>query len=116
MRKASERRIEEFEGPREVSAKEAYVAGSAKSFKAWAGDAGLLRITSNMISAPYLSSFPVVLPVTNGKGRLGEERRMVDAIPFANEARKSLCDRSLPWAGDADKAWMRLRGGIGLAM
>ena len=71
MRKASERRIEEFEGPREVSAKEAYVL-ARPIVKAWAGDAGLLRITSNMISAPYLSSFPVVLPVTNGKGRLAK--------------------------------------------
>lgn len=71
MRKASERRIEEFEGPREVSAKEAYEL-SRPIVKAWAGDAGLLRITSNMISAPYLSSFPVVLPATNGKGRLAK--------------------------------------------
>lgn len=71
MGKASERRLEEFEGPREVSAKEAYeLAGPI--VKAWSEDAGLLRITSNMISAPYLSSFPVVLPATNGKGRLAK--------------------------------------------
>ncbi len=71
MGKATERRLEEFEGPREVSAKEAYeLAGPI--VKAWVEDAGLLRISSNMISAPYLSSFPVVLPATNGKGRLAK--------------------------------------------
>jgi len=67
--KASERRIEEFDGPREISAKEAYEL-ARPIVKAWAEDAGLLRISSKMVSAPHLSSFPVVLPATNGKGRL----------------------------------------------
>ncbi|SRR6266436_415777 len=71
MGKAYERRIEEFEGSRRVSAKEAYELAQP-IVKTWADDAGLLRISSNMVSAPYLSSFPAVLPATNGEGRLAK--------------------------------------------
>jgi hypothetical protein len=67
--KATERRIEQFEGPREVSAKEAYEL-ARPIVRAWAENAGLLRINSNIIWAPYLSSFPAFSPAMNSDGRL----------------------------------------------
>ncbi len=69
MQHAHERSLEEFAGPREVSAREAYALALPLG-KAWADDAGLMRITSNMISAPYFSAFPVPPPALNGEGRL----------------------------------------------
>jgi hypothetical protein len=69
MPHAHERSLEEFAGPREISAKEAYelVLPLAKT---WAEDSGLMRIVSNMISGPNAASFAVSLPALNGEGRL----------------------------------------------
>jgi hypothetical protein len=70
MGRAHERRVAEFAGPREVSAKEAY-AMALPLTRAWAGDAELQRITSNAPMAWYLSPFSPVPPAINGDGRLG---------------------------------------------
>jgi hypothetical protein len=69
MQRAPERSIEEFEGPREVSAKEAYELVLPLA-KAWAQDAGVMRIVSNMISGPYSAFSAVHLPALNVEGRL----------------------------------------------
>jgi len=69
MQHAHQRSIEEFEGPREVSAKEAYELVLPLA-KAWAGDAGVMRIVSNMISGPYFPFSAVHLPALNVQGRL----------------------------------------------
>jgi hypothetical protein len=69
MQRAHERSIGEFEGPREVSAKEAYELALPLA-KAWAEDAGVMRIVSNVLSGAYLAFSPVRLPATNAEGRL----------------------------------------------
>jgi hypothetical protein len=69
MGRAHERRLSEFAGPREVSAKEAHETALSLA-KAWAEDASLQRITSNAPMTWYLSPFSAVLPAINGDGRL----------------------------------------------
>ena len=69
MQRAHERSMADFEGPREVSAKEAYEL-ALPVVKTWAEDAGLMRIVSNMISAPSMGLLPLSLPAMNGEGRL----------------------------------------------
>jgi hypothetical protein len=69
MGRAHERRVAEFAGPREVSAKGAWELAVPLA-KAWAEDAGLMRITSNASMAWYLSPFSMVPPAVNGEGRL----------------------------------------------
>jgi hypothetical protein len=69
MGSAHERRLSEFAGPREVSAKEAHEI-SLSLAKAWAEDASLQRITSNAPMTWYLSPFSPVLPAINRDGRL----------------------------------------------
>ena len=69
MQRAHKRSIEEFAGPREVSAKEAYEL-ALPLLNTWAEDAGLMRIVSNTISGPHTGLFPLSLPALNGEGRL----------------------------------------------
>jgi hypothetical protein len=69
MGSAHQRRLAEFPGPREVSAKEAHEIALPLA-KAWAEDASLQRITSNAPMAWYLSPFSAVLPAVNRDGRL----------------------------------------------
>jgi hypothetical protein len=68
MQRAHERRLDEFEGPREISAREAYEM-ALPLVKAWAEDGGLMRIVSNMISGQHLPYSPLTLPAL-GEGRL----------------------------------------------
>jgi hypothetical protein len=72
MQHAYKRRLEEFRGPRTLSAREAYdlVLPSAK---AWAEDAALTGINSMSISGPYLSGFHVSLAALNEQGRLASD-------------------------------------------
>jgi hypothetical protein len=72
MQHAYKRRLEEFQGPRTVSAREAYdlVLPSAK---AWAEDAALTGVNSMSISGPYLSGFHVSLAALNEQGRLASD-------------------------------------------
>jgi len=69
MQHAHKRRVEDFAGPREVSAREA-AALALPLAKEWAQDAALIRITSNAITAWYFSSFSALLRTLNGAGRL----------------------------------------------
>jgi hypothetical protein len=69
MQRAHERSIDEFEGPREISAREAYELVLPLA-KAWAEDAGMIRIVSNMISVPYFPFPAERLPALNVEGRL----------------------------------------------
>jgi len=69
MGRAHERRLAEFAGPREVSAREAHEIALPLA-RAWVQDAELQRITSNAPMAWYLSPFSAVLPAINRDGRL----------------------------------------------
>jgi hypothetical protein len=122
MRRAHERSINEFEGPREVSAKEAYDLALPLA-KAWAEDAGVMRIVSNMISGAYLAFSPVRLPATNAEGRLAmnggwwlqfhsrsKQENLYVTVPCRGRIRQTLVDApsGRHWPGDGDNI---LRGG-----
>jgi hypothetical protein len=69
LQHAYKRSIEEFEGPREVSAREAYALALPLAMQ-WADDAGLMRIVSGIVSGPHTVLFGVHPPVLNSEGRL----------------------------------------------
>ena len=69
MRNAHERTVEEFEGPREVSAKEAYELAIPLALS-WAEDAGLIRMSSGQTTARFQAPLSTQLPAMGGKGRL----------------------------------------------
>jgi hypothetical protein len=116
MQRAHERTIEEFEGPREVSAKEAYELALPLA-KAWAEDAGVMRIVSNMISGAYLAFSPVRLPATNAEGRLAmnggwwlqfhsrsKEENLYVTVPCHGRIKQTVIDAPLgrQWPSDGD--------------
>jgi hypothetical protein len=116
MQRAHERSIEEFEGPREVSAKEAYELALPLA-KAWSEDAGVMRIVSNMISGAYLAFSPVRLPATNAEGRLAmnggwwlqfhsrsKQENLYVTVPCHGRIRQTLVDAPLGqhWPSDGD--------------
>lgn len=117
MRLAHARRIEEFEGPREVSAKEAYEL-ALRPAKAWAPDAGLIRISSNMLSAQYMGLLPILSPAMNGEGRLamngawwlqfhsrGKEENLYVTVPCRGHIQLTRLDAPAGrrWPSDADQ-------------
>ncbi|HEY2545093.1 MAG TPA: hypothetical protein VGI46_03415 [Candidatus Acidoferrum sp.] len=69
VREAYKRGLEEFEGPREFSAKEAHDLALPLA-KAWAEDSALTKVNSNNILGPYPSSLHVDLPSLDSQGRL----------------------------------------------
>jgi hypothetical protein len=69
MGRAHERRLADFEGPRELSAKSGYELALPMA-QAWAADAALQRINSNAPMAWYLSPFTAVPPAVNAEGHL----------------------------------------------
>jgi hypothetical protein len=109
--------IEEFAGPRELSAKEAYELALPLA-KAWAEDAGVMRIISNMISGAYLAFSPVRLPATNAEGRLAmnggwwlqfhsrsKQQNLYVTVPCHGRIRQTLVDAPLGrhWPSDGDQ-------------
>jgi hypothetical protein len=117
MQRAHERSIEEFAGPRKVSAKEAYELALPLA-KAWAEDAGLMRIVSNMISGPYAGSFGIPLPALNGEGRLemngawwlqfhsrARKENLYVTVPCRGPIRQTILDapEGRQWPGDGDQ-------------
>jgi len=117
MQRAHERSIEEFEGPREVSAKEAYELALPLA-KAWAADAGVMRIVSNMISGAYLAFSPVRLPATNAEGRLAmnggwwlqfhsrsRQENLYVTVPCHGRIKQTVMDAPLGqhWPSDGDQ-------------
>jgi hypothetical protein len=116
MQRADERSIDEFEGPRELSAKEAYELALPLA-KAWSEDAGVMRIVSNMISGAYLAFSPVRLPATNAEGRLAmnggwwlqfhsrsKQENLYVTVPCHGRIRQTLVDAPLGrhWPSDGD--------------
>jgi hypothetical protein len=116
MQRAHERSIKEFEGPREVSAKEAYELALPLA-KAWAEDAGVMRIISNMISDAYLAFSPVRLPAMNAEGRLAmnggwwlqfhsrsKQENLYVTVPCHGRIRQTLVDApsGRHWPSDGD--------------
>jgi hypothetical protein len=69
MRKAYQRRVEEFAGPRHWSAREAYDA-TLPLVRTWAVDAALIRLGSTSISGRGLAGFDFPLPPLHAEGRL----------------------------------------------
>lgn len=117
MQRAHQRSIGEFEGPREVSAKEAYELALPLA-KAWAKDAGVMRIISNMISGAYLAFSPVRLPVTNTEGRLAtnggwwlqfhsrsKQQNLYLTVPCHGRIKETVLDAPLGrhWPSDGDQ-------------
>lgn len=117
MQRAHQRSIGEFEGPREVSAKEAYELALPLA-KAWAKDAGVMRIISNMISGAYLAFSPVRLPVTNTEGRLAtnggwwlqfhsrsKQQNLYVTVPCHGRIKETVLDAPLGrhWPSDGDQ-------------
>jgi hypothetical protein len=117
MQRANARRIGEFEGPREVSAKEAYELALPLA-KAWAADAGVIRIVSNMISGAYLAFSPVRLPATNEEGRLAmnggwwlqfhsrsKQENLYVTVPCHGRIKQTVMDAPLGrhWPSDGDQ-------------
>jgi hypothetical protein len=117
MRRAHERSVEEFAGPRHVSAREAYDLALPLA-KSWAEDAGLMRIVSNMIAAPYLLFFPVHLPALDAEGRLAmnggwwlqfhsrsKKENLYVTVPCRGRILQTQVDapQGRHWPGDADQ-------------
>jgi hypothetical protein len=69
MRKAYQRRVEEFAGPRHWSAREAYDA-TLPLARTWAIDAALIRLGSTSTAGPVLAGFDISLPALHAQGRL----------------------------------------------
>ncbi len=69
MRDAHRRKLEEFVGPREVSAKEGYELARPLA-RAWAEDAGLMRLGSSTLGALHQILFHDVRFASNVEGRL----------------------------------------------
>jgi hypothetical protein len=69
MQHAHKRGLEEFPGPRELSAREAYEAALPLAM-AWAEDAGLIRANAGSVLGPYLAHSLALLPALGGEGRL----------------------------------------------
>jgi hypothetical protein len=69
LQSASQRKLEEFEGPRKVSAKEAYQLALDVA-RAWAGDASLIRIAGNSVAALNFPMTPLTQPAVDENGRL----------------------------------------------
>jgi hypothetical protein len=117
MQRAHERSIGEFEGPREVSAKEAHELALPLA-KAWAEDAGVMRIVSNMISGSYLAFSPVRLPAMNAEGRLAmnggwwlqfhsrsKQENLYVTVPCHGRIKQTVIDAPLGrhWPSDGDQ-------------
>jgi hypothetical protein len=117
MQRVHERSIEEFEGPREISAKEAYELALPLA-KAWAEDAGVMRIVSNMISGAYLAFSPVRLPAMNAEGRLAmnggwwlqfhsrnKQENLYVTVPCHGRIKQTVMDAPLGrhWPSDGDQ-------------
>jgi hypothetical protein len=124
MGRAHERRLSEFAGPREVSAKEAHEMALSLA-KAWAEDAGLQRITSNAPMNWCLSPFSAVLPAINRDGRLAmyggwwlhfysrsKRERLYVTVPCYGPIAQTRVDapEGRQWPGDGDQilreGWM----------
>jgi hypothetical protein len=117
MQRAYQRSIGEFEGPREFSAKEAYELALPIA-KAWAEDAGLMRIVSNTISAQHTGLFPLALPSMYSDGRLAvnggwclqfhsrsKSENLYVTIPCRGRIQHSVLDAPAGrhWPSDADQ-------------
>jgi len=117
MQRAHERSIGEFEGPREVSAREAYELALPIA-KTWATDAALIHMSSNMISAQHTGLFPLALPSMNGDGRLamnggwwlqfhsrGKSKNLYITIPCRGRIQETILDAppGRHWPSDADQ-------------
>ena len=133
MRSAHERSVEEFEGPREVSAKEAHELAMPLA-ESWAADAGLIRITSNMITARHLAALSVPAPATNGAGRLAmnggwwlqfhsrrKQENLYVTVPWRGRIAQTRLDapEGRHWPSDGDQilrdGWMDSVEAVGLA-
>ena len=120
MQRAHERRLDEFEGPREVSAKEAHEL-ALPLVKAWAEDGGLMRIVSNMISGQHLPFSPLSLPALDGEGRLAmnggwwmqfhsrsKRKNLYVMVPCRGKITQTLLDapEGRHWPSDGDQIFL----------
>jgi hypothetical protein len=117
MQTAYRRSIEEFGGPRNLSAKEAYEL-ALPTAQAWADHAGLIRMASNMISAQHTGLFPLPLLSMNGDGRLAlnggwwlqfhsrnKSQNLYVTIPCRGRIQQTILDAPAGrhWPSDADQ-------------
>jgi hypothetical protein len=117
LQRAYERGLEEFEGPRQISAKEAFEL-ALPLVKAWAEDGGLMRIGSHVISGQHLPFSPLPLPALDGQGRLAtnggwwmqfhshsKRQNLYVRVPSRGKITQTLLDapEGRHWPSDADQ-------------
>ena len=119
IRSAYQRSPEEFAGPRELSAREAYQT-AIPIVASWAEDAGLIRLSAANISGPYLAQSAVLLPSLHGDGKLAlsgawiltfhsrrKQENIYVTVPYRGSIVAMGCDAPAgrQWPSDADQVF-----------
>jgi hypothetical protein len=96
MRNAHTRSADEFAGPREVSAREAFELALPLA-RAWAADAALIGINTGSLLAPCLSSLSTSMPGLSAEGRLAPAGLW--RIRFHSRDKQENLYVEVPWRG-----------------